>query len=80
MTPRGGSGWQGSLSRSAKLSATERDDGDGSPPYGRYARVTAGHGLAGTCAHHMVLGAAMTDDDTNEETARPPLNDVLPAI
>jgi hypothetical protein len=26
------------------------------------------------------FGAAMTDDDTNEETARPPPNDALPAI
>jgi hypothetical protein len=25
------------------------------------------------------FGAAMTDDDTNEETARPPPNDALPA-
>src|SRR5262249_22780893 len=76
------SGWQCSLSRSASCL----------PPSG--ARVTAGYGLAGNVhkggSRHMRhpashasshgFGAAMTDDDMNEETARPAPNDALPAI
>jgi hypothetical protein len=57
----------------SKLPAAERDDACDGTPLMDVRRARDGwiwHGF----------GVAMTDDDTNEETARPPPNDALPAI